>query len=161
MCHSGAETSSKIQELNREIEIRENSTKKVESKLKASSLRKEKQQRTGRIAKLCKELIIAEKQLEKSEEEGELQSRKANTSKLSINLRFFVYQINLRITVAKLRSQMRLFSDLLAMNRLNVDVDRDLAILGLLSDSSSSNSEQDSDIDIRGAVTWPSLRKRH
>ena len=38
------------------------------------------------------------------------------------------------------------------MNRLNVDVDRDLANLGLLSDSSCSDSEQESDIDYRGAV---------
>ena len=72
--HSGAEKNSEIQELEREIEILENSIKKVESQLKESSLRKEKQQCTERITKLRKELFIVEKQLEKSEEEGELQS---------------------------------------------------------------------------------------
>lgn len=39
-------------------------------------MRKEKKQWTERIAKLRTELFVAEQQLEKSQEEGELQSRK-------------------------------------------------------------------------------------
>ena len=149
--HSGAEKNSEIQELDREIEILENSTKKVWSQLKESSLRKEKQQRTERIAKLRKELFIAEKQLEKSEEEGELQSRKLNTSDQVVN-KLETFCISTQNGSKAEKPNEVVLSDLRAMNRLNVDVDRDLANLDLLSDSSCSDSEQESDIDYRGAV---------
>ena len=89
--------------------------------------------------------------MEKSEEEAELQSRKLNTLDQVVNKLETFCTSTQNGSKAEKPNEVVL-SDLRAMNRLNVDVDRDLANLGLLSDSSCSDSEQESDIDYGGAV---------
>ena len=67
--------------LDREIEALETSIREVNSQLKAASLRKEHKLRTERLTRLKRELFVVEQQLQKSEEEGEL--NKKDTTKLT------------------------------------------------------------------------------
>ena len=61
-----------LSDLDREIETLETSLNEVSSQLKQASLKKEKKQRMDRLDKLRRELFVAEQQLRKTEEEGEL-----------------------------------------------------------------------------------------
>ena len=146
--HSAAEK--KLEDLDREIEELESSIKKVHSKLKETSQRKEKKQRSERIAKLRKELFIAEAQLQKSEEEGEMQSRKHITSDQTVTNALTLGNSTQNAKKTDSSTDVVL-SDLRAMQNLNAEVDRDLVDLGVLSDSSSS-SDQDSDFDYLGTA---------
>ena len=57
----------------------ETSIREVNSQLKAASLWKERKLRTDRLTRLKRELLVAEQQLQKSGEEGELNKRDTNT----------------------------------------------------------------------------------
>ena len=66
-----------LSDLDREIEELETSLNEVSSQLKQASLKKEKKQRMDRLDKLRRELFVAEQQLRKTEEEGELKTEKS------------------------------------------------------------------------------------
>ena len=66
-----------LSDLDREIEELETSLNEVSSQLKQASLKKEKKQRMNRLDKLRRELFVAEQQLRKTEEEGELKTEKS------------------------------------------------------------------------------------
>ena len=63
-------------DLDREIEALETSIREVNSQLKAASRRKERKLKTDRLTKLKRELFFTEQQLQKSEEEGELNKKR-------------------------------------------------------------------------------------
>ena len=64
-----------IEVLDREIIELETSIIKAKSCLKEVSVRKERKERSDRVAKLRRELFVAEQQLQKAEEEGEIPSQ--------------------------------------------------------------------------------------
>lgn len=65
--------------LDQEIQELESSLQSVNSRIKESSLRKLEKQKSDKIQRLRRELFVAEQQLQKSEEEGELNPRKLMT----------------------------------------------------------------------------------
>ena len=139
-----------LHDLDREIEALESSIKEVNSQLKAASLRKEQKIRTDRLTKLRRELFRAEQQLQKSEEEGELNRKDSGSRKLVTNV---VNKIN-KASVKDRASDSKVvsftqndevtLSDLRAMPSLTAKVDRQLNSLGLQSDS---ESEEGSDTE--------------
>ena len=132
-----------LADLDREIEKLESSIKKVKSQLKESSMRNEKKQRTERIAKLRKELIVAEQQLEKSQEEGGLQSRKLVSQQSACT------DPMTHICIKLSSSNEPPLPELRVMSGLNADIDRQMKALGLISDSPSESSDE-SEVDILG-----------
>ena len=137
-----------LEDLDREIEKLESSIKKVKSQLKESSVRKEKKQRTERIARLRKELFVAEQQLEKSQEEGELQSRKLVSQNSQQSAKA---DLTIDTGIKSCSSKEPTLPELREMSGLNADVDRQMNALGLLSDS-STNSSDNSDVEMLGTV---------
>ena len=83
-CDSGRQSSTALKVLDQEIHELETSIKKVKSQLKETSIRKAKQLRSEKVAKLRRELFLAEQQLQKAEESGELKSRKPMTFKQTV-----------------------------------------------------------------------------
>ena len=67
-CDSGRQSLTGLKVLDQEIHQLETSIKKVKSQLKETLIRKPKQLRSEKVAKLCKELCLAEQQLQKAEE---------------------------------------------------------------------------------------------
>ena len=74
------DTAQSLLDLDREINGFETSIREVNSQLKAASLWKEHKLRTDRLRKLKRELFVAEQQLQKSEEEGELNKKDTTKS---------------------------------------------------------------------------------
>ena len=147
----GHESAEKVlHDLDREIKELEVSIKEVNSQLKATSLKKQQKERTDKLARLRRELFVAELQLQKSEEEGELnkkdsKSRKLVTGSVKHKSSLSKTSANDRITDSKgvrfKQSDDITLSDLRAMPGLNSDVDMQLRALGLQSESSQSESE--------------------
>ena len=81
--HEDAEKA--LHDLDREIEALQSSIREVNSQIKAASLRKEQKKRTDRLSKLRKELFVAQEQLQKAEEEGELNKRDDKSRNLMTN----------------------------------------------------------------------------
>ena len=83
-CDSGRQSSTGLRVLDQEIHQLETSIKKVKSQMKETLIRKAKQLSLERVAKLRKELFLAEQQLQKAEESGELKSQKPMTFKQTV-----------------------------------------------------------------------------
>ena len=72
-----------LHDLDREIEELEVSIREVNSQLKAASLKKQQKERTDKLARLRRELFVAEQKLQKSEEEGELNKQVAQRATIA------------------------------------------------------------------------------
>ena len=94
-------------------------------------MHKEKKQRTERITKMRKELFVAEQQLEKSQEEDELQPRKLVSQQSACT--YPMIDICTKLS----SSNEPTLPELHVMSGLNADVDRQMNALGLMSSESS------------------------
>ena len=98
-------------------------------------MHKEKKQRTERITKMRKELFVAEQQLEKSQEEDEIQPRKLVSQQSACT------DPMIDICTKLSSSNEPTLPELHVMSGLNADVDRQMNALGLMSAESSDESE--------------------
>ena len=130
-----------LSDLDREIEELETSLNEVSSQLKQASLKKEKKQRMDRLDKLRRELFVAEQQLRKTEEEGELKTEKSRkcVTKRSVAK---PSKVKTRDSEAKLSTKTVKFpkpaeaslTELRALPSLNAEVSEQLSALGLQSE---------------------------
>ena len=127
----------------------------VSSQLKQASLNKEKKQRMDQLDKLRLELFVAEQQLRKTEEEGELKTEKSRkcVTKPSVAK---PSKVKSKDSEAKLSTKTVKFpkpseatlTELRALPSLNAEVSEQLSALGLQSESSESDrSSHDGDCD--------------
>ena len=144
-----------LSDLDREIEELETSLNEVSSQLKQASLKKEKKQPMDRLDKLRQELFVAEQQLRKTEEKGELKTEKSRkcVTKRSVAK---PSKVKTKDSEAKLSTKTVKFpkpsdvslTELRALPSLNAEVSEQLSALGLQSESSESDrSSHDSDSD--------------
>ena len=167
-CDSGRQSSTALKVLDQEIHELETSIKKVKSQLKETLIRKAKQLRSEKVAKLRRELFLAEQQLQKAEESGELKSRKPMTFKQTVREGSQIVENepeNVRNKSGTGVTMDMSLHDLRALSQLNDEVDRDMRNLGLnseteSSDSSESGLSESSGLDVKKSSKVQKRRKK-
>ena len=159
-CDSGHQSSTALKVLDQEIHQLETSIKKVKSQLKETSIRKAKQLRSEKVAKLSRELFLAEQQLQKVEESGE---RKPMTFKQTVREGSQIVENEPENVHNKSWTGVAMdmsLHDLRALSQLNDEVDRDMRNFGLNSDSSKSGLSESSCLDVKKSSKVQKRRKK-
>ena len=133
-------TNKQIEALDKEILELQASISKTQSSLKEVSIKKQCRERSNRVAKLRKELFVAEQQLQKAEEEGE--PRKHVTLTKSCNSKGFSGKSSHVRDIVSPQNDCEVdLNDLRQNPRLVATVTNQLSTMGLVQSSDSEDSE--------------------